>query len=96
MSLVDSFKRHLYVYDMLFDGDKEQFEPIALSVNGSSLITKLEKIVDKLGNSDGKVSAQELGRAQRTRWVAHALSHLVVRYESERAEISANGIRCLR
>ena len=81
--MVDSFKRHLYVYDMLFDGDKEQFEPSALSVNGSSLITKLEKIVDKFGNSDGKVSAQELGRAQRTRWVAHALSHLVVRYESE-------------
>jgi len=24
-----------------------------------------------------------LGRAQRTRWVAHAMSHLVVRYESE-------------
>ena len=83
VSLVDLFKRHLYVYDMLFDGDKEQFEPSALSVNGSSLITKLEKIVDKFGNSDGKVSAQELGRAQRTRWVAHALSHLVVRYESE-------------
>jgi hypothetical protein len=83
VSLVDAFKRHLYVYDMLFDGDKEQFEPSALSVNGSALVTKLEKVVDRLGNNDGKVSAQELGRAQRVRWVAQALSHLVVRYESE-------------
>ena len=46
VSLIDSFKRHLYVYDMLFDGDKEQFEPSAMSVNGSALITKLEKVVD--------------------------------------------------
>lgn len=83
VSVIDSFKRHLYVYDMLFDGDKADFEPSALSVNGSALITRLEKVVDKLGNNDGKVSAQELGRAQRVRWVAQAMSHLVVRYESE-------------
>ena len=83
VSLLDSFKRHLYIYEMLFDGDKEAFEPSAVNVNGSALIKKLEKVVDRLGNNDGKVSAQELGRAQRTRWVAHAMSHLVVRYESE-------------
>lgn len=83
VSLLDSFKRHLYVYELLFDGDKEAFEPSAVSVNGSALIKKLEKVVDRLGNNDGKVSAQELGRAQRVRWVAQAMSHLVVRYESE-------------
>jgi flagellum-specific peptidoglycan hydrolase FlgJ len=103
VSMVDSFKRHLHVYDMLFEGDKEEFEPSAIRVNGSDLIKKLkrtadrlvssvsgttevtdlENAVDRLGNNDGKVSGQELARAQRTRWVAQAMSHLVVRYESE-------------
>jgi hypothetical protein len=103
VSVVDSFKRHLHVYDMLFDGDREEFEPSAIRVNGSDLIEKLkgvanrlvasvsgstevtdlENAVDRLGNNDGKVSGQELARAQRTRWLAQAMSHLVVRYESE-------------
>jgi predicted chitinase len=83
VSLVDSFKRHLYVYEMLFDGDEDEFKPNALSVNGSELITKLEKVVDRLGNNDGKVSGQELARAQRVRWAAQAMSHFAVRYESE-------------
>jgi hypothetical protein len=81
--LLDSFKRFLYVQELLFDGDKESFEPSAMSVNGSELIQRLEKIVDRLGNKDGKVTAGELARAQTTRWVAQAMSHLVVRYESE-------------
>lgn len=83
VSLIDSFKRHLYVYDMLFDGDENEFKPSAISVSGSELITKLEKVVDRLGNNDGKVSGQELARAQRVRWAAQAMSHLAVRYESE-------------
>jgi hypothetical protein len=103
VSVVDSFKRHLHDYDMLFDGDKEEFEPSAIRVNGSDLfaklkrtanrlvskvagtapVTDLENAIDRLGNNDGKVNAQELARAQRTRWVAQAMSHLVVRYESE-------------
>jgi GH24 family phage-related lysozyme (muramidase) len=83
VSLVDSFKRFLYDYNLLFDGDKDSFEPSAISVNSSALISRLEKVVDRLGNSDGKVSASELARAQSTRWVAQAMSHLAVRYESE-------------
>lgn len=81
--LIDSFKRFLYVQELLFDGDKDSFEPSALSANGSALIQRLEKVVDRLGNKDGKVTGSELARAQSTRWVAQAMSHLVVRYESE-------------
>jgi hypothetical protein len=83
VSVLDSFKRFLYVQELLFDGDKESFEPSAVSVNGSALVARLEKVVDRLGNKDGKVTPDELARAQRTRWVAQAISHLVVRYESE-------------
>lgn len=81
--LIDSFKRFLYVQELLFDGDKDSFQPSALSVNASALMQRLEKMVDRLGNKDGKVTGSELARAQTTRWLAQAMSHLVVRYESE-------------
>ncbi|MDL5400806.1 EF-hand domain-containing protein, partial [Escherichia coli] len=41
----------------------------------------LEKAID--ANHDGKVTAQELQHAQETPWTAEALSHLVVRSETE-------------
>ncbi|HTH73145.1 MAG TPA: lytic transglycosylase domain-containing protein [Trinickia sp.] len=82
-SMVDWFKRNLYVFGMLFDGDEESFKPSVLGVNSSDLIKRLEKVADRLGNKDGRVSGEELARAQRVRWVAYAMSHLVVRYESE-------------
>jgi hypothetical protein len=79
---IDMFKRYLYVADQLLAGEnKSEFQASATLVNGSDLITKLEKAVD--ANHDGKVTAQELAKAQQTPWMAEALSHLVVRCESE-------------
>jgi hypothetical protein len=79
---IDMFKRYLYVAGQLLAGeDKTEFEVSASLVNGSDLITKLEKAVD--ADHDGKVTAQELAKAQQTPWMAEAISHLVVRCESE-------------
>ncbi|MEZ2309352.1 lytic transglycosylase domain-containing protein [Paraburkholderia sp. RCC_158] len=79
---VDMLKRYLHVTQQLIEGeDKSEFESSASLVNGGELITKLEKAVDT--NHDGKVTAQELSQAQQTPWLAEALSHLVVRCESE-------------
>lgn len=83
VSVVDSFKRFLFVSKLLLDGEKESFEPSAMSVNGSELITKLEKAIDHQGDGNGTVTSQELAKAQQTRWLAEALSHLIVCYESE-------------
>jgi len=79
---IDMLKRYLHVTQQLIEGeDKTEFESNALLVNGGELITKLEKAVD--ANHDGKITAQELRQAQQTPWLAEALSHLVVRCESE-------------
>jgi hypothetical protein len=79
---LDMLKRYIYVAEQfLVDEDKTEFETSAATVNGSALITKLEKAIDT--NHDGKVTAQELKHAQETPWMAEALSHLVVRCESE-------------
>jgi hypothetical protein len=79
---VDMLKRYLHVTQQLIEGeDKSEFESSASLVNGGELITKLEKAVDT--NHDGKITAQELRQAQQTPWLAEALSHLVVRCESE-------------
>lgn len=79
---LDMLKRYIYVAEQfLIDEDKTEFEASAKTVNSSPLITKLEKAID--ANHDGKVTAQELRHAQETPWTAEALSHLVVRCESE-------------
>jgi hypothetical protein len=83
VAILDAFKRDVYVAERVLDGEAEEFKPSALSVNGSPLITRLEKAVDHLGNGDGRVSARELAQAYGISWLAKALSHLVVRYESE-------------
>ncbi|WP_235879283.1 lytic transglycosylase domain-containing protein [Burkholderia sp. USMB20] len=79
---LDMLKRYIYVAEQfLVDEDKTEFETSAATVNSSPLIAKLEKAID--ANHDGKVTAQELKHAQETPWTAEALSHLVVRGESE-------------
>ncbi|WP_167760098.1 lytic transglycosylase domain-containing protein [Paraburkholderia pallida] len=79
---VDMLKRYIHVTDQyLVDEDKSEFEPDALRVNAEDLIVRLEKAID--ANHDGKVTAQELKHAQETPWMAEALTHLVVRSESE-------------
>ncbi|CAM2170517.1 Calcium-binding protein [Burkholderia latens] len=79
---VDMFKRYIHVAEQfLADEDKTEFETSAATVNASPLISKLEKAID--ANHDGKVTAQELKHAQETQWTAEAISHLVVRCESE-------------
>jgi hypothetical protein len=79
---LDMLKRYIYVAEQfLVDEDKTEFEMSATTVNSSPFITKLEKAID--ANHDGKVTAQELRHAQETQWTAEALSHLVIRCESE-------------
>ncbi|RQP96551.1 hypothetical protein [Burkholderia stagnalis] len=79
---VDMLKRYIHVAEQfLADENKTEFETSAATVNASPLISKLEKAID--ANHDGKVTAQELKHAQETQWTAEALSHLIVRCESE-------------
>ncbi|WP_244146538.1 lytic transglycosylase domain-containing protein [Paraburkholderia sp. BCC1876] len=79
---VDMLKRYLYVTQQLIQGeDKSEFESSTSLVNAGELVTKLEKAIDT--NHDGKITAQELRDAQQTPWLAEAISHLVVRCESE-------------
>ncbi|PCE27922.1 calcium-binding protein [Paraburkholderia acidicola] len=79
---IDMLKRYLYVTQQLLEGeDESEFKPSTSLVNAGELITKLEKAIDT--NHDGKITAQELKAAQQVPWLAEALSHLVVRCESE-------------
>lgn len=80
---IDMFKRFLFVTDQLFDGEAEEFSVIAAAINKGEFIGKLEKAVDLQGDGNGKVTAKELHEALKTRWLASALSHVAVRYESE-------------
>jgi len=79
---IDMYKRHVHASEQyLADEDGTEFMGDAAKVNAGELITKLEKAID--ANNDGKVSAQELKHALETRWTAEAVSHLVVRNETE-------------
>ncbi|WP_186259251.1 glycoside hydrolase family 108 protein [Burkholderia gladioli] len=79
---VDMLKRYIHVTEQyLADESKTEFEASAATVNAGPLITNLEKAIDT--DHDGKVTALELKHAQERPWMAEALSHLVVRCESE-------------
>jgi hypothetical protein len=80
---VNMFKRFLFVTDQLFDGEAEEFSVVAAAINKGEFIGRLEKALDLQGDGNGKVTAKELREALKTRWLASAVSHVAVRYESE-------------
>lgn len=65
----------------LLDGEEESFKPDAVSVNGSELIRKLEKAIDR--NADGTVTARELAAAQSMPLAGGGVVPFIVRYETE-------------
>lgn len=77
----EMFKRFLFVAGLTIGADQESFKTSADQVAASELIQKLEKAID--ANHDGRVTAAELADAQKTPWLAEAISHLVVKSESE-------------
>ncbi|WP_244108334.1 lytic transglycosylase domain-containing protein [Burkholderia anthina] len=82
VSPADMFKRHIHTTEQyLADEEGTEFMGTAAKINAGELITKLEKAIDR--NQDGKVTAQELKHALETPWMAEAVSHLVVRNETE-------------
>ncbi|HEF5155864.1 chitinase class I family protein [Burkholderia multivorans] len=82
VSPADMYKRFLHATEQyLADEEGTEFMGTAAKVNAGELITTLEKAIDT--NNDGKVTAQELKHALETRWMAEAISHLVVRNETE-------------
>lgn len=80
-TMVDMFKRYLFVAELAMGEDQDNFKPSADAFATSDLIQKLEKAID--ANHDGKVTAAELADAQKTPWLAEAISHIVVKSESE-------------
>ncbi|RAA57033.1 pesticin C-terminus-like muramidase [Burkholderia multivorans] len=82
ISPADMFKRHIHTTQQYLPGEEgTEFAVEALKVNAGELITKIEQAIDT--DHDGKVTAQELKRALETQWMAEAVSHLVVRNETE-------------
>lgn len=82
VSPADMFKRHIHTTEQyLADEEGTEFLGDAAKVNAGELITKIERAIDT--DHDGKVTAKELKHALETRWMAEAVSHLVVRNETE-------------
>jgi len=81
-SPADMFKRHIHTTEQyLPDEEGAEFAVEAVKVNAGELITKIEQAIDT--DHDGKVTAQELKHALETQWMAEAVSHLIVRNETE-------------
>ena len=81
--LLDLYRRNLYETKQLLDGEEEEFCTIAATVNAGMLIGKLEKAVNRQDSGKGTVTPAELRKALTVPWLAEAISHLIVRYESE-------------
>lgn len=88
INLADAFKRNLVITDAADWKEKKTFEPSAAAVNNSPLLLKLEQTVAKqdLGANNannGKVTARAIQAAMKVPVLAQALSHVILRYESE-------------
>lgn len=96
INLTDAFRRNLVLTGSADWKERKEFEPSVMAVNGSPLLLKLEQTIAKLAppprygastkpkeNPAGKVTAKAMQAAMRTPWLAQALSHVMLRYESE-------------
>jgi hypothetical protein len=88
INLADAFKRNIVINDAADWKEKKEFDLAAAAVNNSPLLLKLEQTVARqdLGEknpNNGKVTARSIQAAMRAPALAQALSHVILRYESE-------------
>lgn len=90
INLADAFKRNLVITGAATWKEKMEFEPAVVAVNNSALLLKLEQTVAKQtesgkssGKNSSKVTARAMQAAMRVPSLAQALSHVILRYESE-------------
>ncbi|MBW0449238.1 N-acetylmuramidase family protein [Paraburkholderia phenoliruptrix] len=83
IGVIDMYRRNLFEAKQLFDGQEAEFSPVAAMVNAGALIGKLEKAAKRQGSGKGNVVPADLRRALTVPWLAEAVSHVIVRYESE-------------
>ncbi|WP_109483696.1 muramidase [Paraburkholderia sp. C35] len=81
--LLDLYRRNLFEARQLLAGEEEEFSVVAATVNAGLLIGKLEEAAMRQGRGNGNVKPADLKRALTVPWLAGAISHLIVRYESE-------------
>ncbi|SEI61076.1 glycoside hydrolase family 24 protein [Paraburkholderia diazotrophica] len=81
--VLDLYRRNLYVTKQLLDGEEEAFSTVAATVNAGLLIGKLERAANRQGDGKGTVTPADLRKALTIPWLAEAVSHLIVRYQSE-------------
>ncbi|WP_455287171.1 lytic transglycosylase domain-containing protein [Cupriavidus necator] len=85
IQLPDAFRRNLVITGAANWKEQKEFEPSAAAVNNSALLLKLQQTIAKLESAKGadKVTARAIQSAMRVRPLAQALSHVILRYESE-------------
>lgn len=81
--LLDIYRRNLFEANQLLDGEEQEFSIVAATVNAGQLIAKLEIAAKRQGSGKGNVVPADLKKALTVPWLAQAVSHLIVRYESE-------------
>jgi hypothetical protein len=81
--VLDFIRRTIYEKKQLFDGEEQEFSVSATKVNAGLLIAKLAAAAKRQGGGAGHVVPADLKRALTVPWLAEAISHLIVRYESE-------------
>lgn len=79
----DMFQRALFIAQDGTPDEIASFEEAFNSVQSDATVKKLEDAIDRAGQHDGKITAQELKAALGKQWLADRIDHLIVKYESE-------------
>ncbi|HVI55659.1 MAG TPA: hypothetical protein VM621_11510 [Luteibacter sp.] len=90
----NAFRRHVCITGRVRPEEEEEFQASASELSQSAFIRGIETAIDKAGTLDGKVTGADIGKARSSYWLSHALSRLIVRFESQWSEDMSRW-RCL-
>jgi lysozyme family protein len=81
-SLLEAFQRHAVVSGFVRPDDEQSFEPAVNALAHSELIVALERAIDESAEKNGRIHGRDIAAARTKPLLAHALSRMIVRFES--------------
>ncbi|HEY4294622.1 MAG TPA: hypothetical protein VGM71_16530, partial [Luteibacter sp.] len=81
-SLLEAFQRHAVITGLVRPDDEQSFTATTNALAHSDLIVALERAIDESAEKNGHIHGRDIAAARTKPLLAHALSRMIVRFES--------------
>jgi hypothetical protein len=82
-SFLEAFQRHAVITGKVHPEHEQSFTATANALAHSEFIVELERAIDDTTDKDGRIDGKDLAMARTKPLLAHALSRMIVRFESQ-------------